>query len=187
MTEPLNLTNHFLLAMPQLEDLNFASSITLICEHNEEGALGIVINRPTDFTLGELLQQLDLIEDADRYHDIPVYSGGPVQVEHGFVLHKPAGNWQHSLRVNDDLSLTTSRDILEAIAHDEGPEKMLIALGYAGWGAGQLEEELAQNAWLTTHASDDILFELPAEQRWQTAATRMGIDLSLLSGDAGHA
>ena len=187
MNKPLDLTNQFLLAMPQLQDQNFSHTITLVCEHNDEGAFGIIINRPTDFTLGELLQQLDLIEDADQFRETPVYGGGPVQVEHGFVIHKPAGNWQHSLIIQDDLALTTSRDILEAIANDEGPEQAMIALGYAGWGAGQLEEELAQNAWLTTPASDDILFELPAEQRWKTAATRMGIDLSLLSGDAGHA
>lgn len=187
MTEPVNLTNHFLIAMPSLADDNFSRSVTLICEHNEEGALGIVINRPTDFTLGEMLQQLELIEDADRFSDITIFSGGPVQVEHGFILHQPAGHWEHSLQITDELALTTSRDLLEAIAHDDSPRNMLIALGYAGWGAGQLEYELGENAWLTTAADTDIVFHIPVEQRWQAAASRLGIDLSLLSGDTGHA
>jgi len=183
----VNLTNHFLIAMPKLEDENFSRSVTLICEHNEEGALGIVINHPTDFTLGELLEQLELIEDPDRFSTTTLYSGGPVQVEHGFILHQPAGHWQHSLHITDELALTTSRDLLEAIAHGDSPAESLIALGYAGWGAGQLEHELSENAWLTTPADSEILFHLPAEQRWQAAASRLGVDLSLLSGDTGHA
>jgi putative transcriptional regulator len=187
MTQPVNLTNHFLIAMPSLEDENFSRSVTLICEHNEEGALGIVINRPTDFTLGELLQQMELIEDADRFSETTIYSGGPVQVEHGFILHQPVGHWEHSLPITDDLALTTSRDLLEAITHGERPTELLVALGYAGWGAGQLEYELGENAWLTTPADTDILFKLPVEKRWQAAASKLGIDLNLLSGDMGHA
>ncbi len=182
-----SLSNHFLIAMPNLADPNFFHTVTLICEHNEEGALGIVINRPTDFSLGELLQQLELIEDADRYADIPVYAGGPVQGEHGFIVHSPPGEWAHSLRFGDGLALTTSRDLLEGIVEGRGPERLLVALGYAGWGPGQLEQELADNAWLTTPASHEILFEVPAEQRWKAAAAQLGIDLDLLSGDAGHA
>ncbi|RMG55408.1 MAG: YqgE/AlgH family protein [Gammaproteobacteria bacterium] len=182
-----SLSNHFLIAMPNLADPNFFHTVTLICEHNDEGALGIVINRPTDFSLGELLQQLGLIEDADRYAEIPVYSGGPVQEEHGFIVHSPRGNWQHSLPFGEDLALTTSRDLLQGIVEGRGPEHMLVALGYAGWGPGQLEQELAENAWLTTPASHEILFELPAEARWKAAAAQLGIDLDLLSGDAGHA
>jgi putative transcriptional regulator len=185
--QTVNLTNHFLIAMPTLEDENFSRSVTLICEHNDEGALGIVINRPTDFTLGELLEQLDLIEDADRFSNATLYSGGPVQVEHGFILHQPAGHWQHSLHITDELALTTSRDLLEAIAHGDSPSETLIALGYAGWGAGQLEQELSNNAWLTTPSDPEILFHMPVEQRWQAAASRLGVDLSLLSGDMGHA
>ena len=187
MTQSINLTNHFLIAMPSLEDENFSRSVTLICEHNEEGALGIVINRPTDFTLGELLQQMELIEDADRFSETPIYSGGPVQVEHGFILHQPVGNWEHSLLITDELALTTSRDLLEAITHGDSPSELLVALGYAGWGAGQLENEIGENAWLTTPADIDILFKIPVEQRWQAAASRLGIDLGLLSGDTGRA
>jgi len=187
MTQSINLTNHFLIAMPSLEDENFSRSVTLICEHNEEGALGIVINRPTDFTLGELLQQMELIEDADCFSETTIYSGGPVQVEHGFILHQPVGNWEHSLLITDELALTTSRDLLEAITHGDSPSDLLVALGYAGWGAGQLEYEIGENAWLTTPADTDILFKIPAEQRWQAAASRLGVDLRLLSGDTGHA
>jgi len=187
MTQSINLTNHFLIAMPSLEDENFSRSLTLICEHNEEGALGIVINRPTDFTLGELLQQMELIEDADRFSETTIYSGGPVQVEHGFILHQPVGNWEHSLLITDELALTTSRDLLEAITHGDCPSELFVALGYAGWGAGQLEYELSENAWLTTPADTDILFKLPVEQRWQAAASQLGVDLRLLSGDMGHA
>mgnify|MGYP001035719609 CR=1 FL=1 len=187
MTDLSNFTNHFLIAMPTLEDINFSGTVTLICEHNEEGAMGIVINRPTDFALGELLQQLEMIEDADMYSDTVVYRGGPVQEEHGFILHQPVGDWQHSLTIADDLALTTSRDILQAIADDQGPERKLIALGYAGWGAGQLEQEISANAWLTTPADTTILFDTPVEERWAAAAGKLGIDLNLLSSETGHA
>ena len=187
MPDIANFTNHFLIAMPTLEDINFSGTVTLICEHNEEGAMGIVINRPTDFSLGELLQQLEMIENADLYSDTIVYRGGPVQEEHGFILHQPVGEWQHSLKISDDLALTTSRDILQAIAEDQGPERKLIALGYAGWGAGQLEQEISANAWLTTPADSEILFDLPSNQRWEAAASKLGIDLTLLSSETGHA
>ena len=155
MAEITNLTNHFLIAMPTLEDINFSGTVTLICEHNEEGAMGIVINRPTDFSLGELLQQLDMIQDADLY--------------------------------SDTLALTTSKDIRQAIAEDRGPERRLIALGYAGWGTGQLEQEISANAWLTTPADKEILFDLPSDKRWEAAAAKLGIDLTLLSSETGHA
>lgn len=187
MAEITNLTNHFLIAMPTLEDINFSGTVTLICEHNEEGAMGIVINRPTDFSLGELLQQLDMIQDADLYSDTLVYRGGPVQEEHGFILHQPLGNWQHSLQITDNLALTTSKDILQAIAEDRGPERRLIALGYAGWGTGQLEQEISANAWLTTPADEEIIFDLPSNKRWEAAAAKLGIDLTLLSSETGHA
>jgi len=181
-----NFTNHFLIAMPALEDPNFFHSVTYICEHNDQGAMGIVINHPTDLSLGTVLEHMD-IEADESAAAVPVYHGGPVQTDRGFVLHNPAGQWSSSMAVAEGVQVTTSRDILEALARHEGPEHFLVALGYAGWGEGQLEQEIAENAWLTTPADPDILFRLPVEQRWQAAAARLGVDLSLISGDAGHA
>ncbi|OOG28579.1 hypothetical protein B1C78_01710 [Thioalkalivibrio denitrificans] len=186
MTAHSNFTNQFLIAMPGLEDPNFFHSVTYICEHNEQGAMGIVINQPSDLNLRTVLEHMK-IEAADGADDTPVYNGGPVQPDRGFVLHPPGGSWSSSVQVSDIVAVTTSRDILEAMARREGPEQFLVALGYAGWGAGQLEQEIAANAWLTTPSDPDILFTLPADRRWQAAATRLGVDLSLISGDAGHA
>jgi len=181
-----NFTNHFLIAMPALEDPNFFHSVTYICEHNDQGAMGIVINHPTDLSLGTVLEHME-IEADEAAAAVPVYHGGPVQTDRGFVLHQPPGQWSSSMAVAEGVQVTTSRDILEALARHEGPQDYLVALGYAGWGEGQLEQEIADNAWLTTPADPDILFRLPVEQRWQAAAARLGVDLSLLSGDAGHA
>jgi putative transcriptional regulator len=186
MTASSNFTNQFLIAMPGLEDPNFFHSVTYICEHGDEGAMGIVINQPSDLTLRTVLEHMQ-IEADDTCERIPVFNGGPVQPDRGFVLHPPGASWSSSVQVADTVAVTTSRDILEAMARHEGPEHCLVALGYAGWGAGQLEQEIAGNAWLTTPADPDILFTLPAPDRWQAAATRLGIDLSLMSGDAGHA
>lgn len=182
-----NFTNQFLIAMPTLADPNFFQSVTLICDHTEDGALGIVVNHPTELALGALFDQMDLDSDDAHTRETPIFSGGPVQVERGFVLHEPLGNWNTTLAVTDDLGLTTSRDILEAMAAGEGPEHVLVALGYAGWGAGQLEREMADNAWLSCDADTRLVFELPPEQRWRAAAELLGIDLDLLAGDAGHA
>ena len=184
----VHLTNQFLIAMPNLEDPNFSQTVTLICEHNESGALGIVINRPMQLRLGELFEHLQLDLKTKALAEQIVYAGGPVQVDHGFVLHQPLGSWESTLPINATLGLTTSHDVLVATAEGNGPGKSLIALGYAGWAAGQLEQELADNAWLTV-ANDEsgILFDLPSEQRWQAAASKLGIDLNLLSGNAGHA
>ena len=182
-----SLGNHFLIAMPQLADPNFFHSVTYICEHTEEGALGLVINRPLDLTLNEVFEQMDIPTDNCQSLDEPIYTGGPVQQERGFILHSPAGSWESSAPITDTISITTSRDILEAIARNEGPEQTLIALGYAGWGAGQLEQELADNAWLSGPADPDIIFSTPVEGRWKAAAKRLGVDLDLLSSDAGHA
>lgn len=182
-----NLTNHFLIAMPQLADPNFFHTVTYICEHNEDGALGIVINRPLELTLGEVLEHMDLAADDNDATAQVVYQGGPVQQERGFVLHEPVTQWDATLPITEHIGVTTSRDILEAIAKGDGPQHSLIALGYAGWGAGQLEQELAQNAWLSGPADKGILFETPHEKRWEAAAALLGVDLNLLSGDAGHA
>lgn len=186
MIETLNVTDHFLIAMPGMGDPNFYRTVTYMCQHSHEGALGIVINRPTDLTLGDILQQMSIQIEDERVRHLPVYHGGPVQPERGFVIHQPKGNWDSSLEVSDTIALTTSRDILEAIAKGKGPDRFVIALGYAGWGQGQLEREIVQNAWLNAPAKNQILFELPAEQRWKSAAEQMGIDISRLSSSAGH-
>lgn len=181
------LNNHFLIAMPGLGDPNFHRSVTFICRHDAEGALGIVINRPLDLTLAVVLQQLSLPcadpEGADR----PVLEGGPVQRELGFVIHRRDTVYEASLDVSDSLQLTTSRDILAAIAAGEGPEDYLVALGYAGWDAGQLDQELADNAWLSAPCEEPILFSAPYEQRWSAAAQLLGVDIEQLNHPAGHA
>ena len=180
-------TNQFLIAMPALADPNFYQSVTFICEHNEDGALGIVINQPTEIRLGELLDHLEIPTELDAVANMTVYNGGPVEMERGFVLHQPVGEWEGSLQITERLALTTSSDILRAMAEGRGPERALVALGYAGWGAGQLEQEMADNAWLTSPAEPDIIFDTPPDQRWRAAAEQLGIDLDLLTGGAGHA
>ena len=189
--ENVNLTGHFLIAMPAMTDPYFAKSVTFICDHNEHGAMGVVINRPIDMTLDALFEQIDL-QLNDPIASMPVYFGGPVQVDRGFVLHQPAGNWQSTIAVNDDIALTASKDILEAVANGVGPQKILVTLGYAGWDAGQLEEEISQNAWLTVKAShmqaqDSVIFDVPSENRFDAAMHLLGVDLMQLSKDAGHA
>ena len=183
-----SLRHHLLLAMPSLTEGFFAHSVTYLCDHGPDGAMGIVINRPLDLTLGDIFQHLDLRADHSHRRDEPVLAGGPVQTERGFVLHMPTRErWEATLTLTDTLALTTSRDILDALAQDRGPQRALVALGYAGWGAGQLEEELAANAWLTLPADTDLIFDTPYEQRLSSAAARLGIDLRLLAPGAGHA
>jgi putative transcriptional regulator len=182
-----SLNNHFLIAMPALNDPNFHRTATLICEHNEDGALGIIINRPLGISLGDILEHMDIRTNSEAIAAQPVFMGGPVQGDRGFVLHEPLGNWDATLKVTENSGVTSSRDILEAIARGEGPDKSFITLGYAGWGPGQLEEEMAANAWLSGPASSRIVFDVPYEQRWEAAAALIGIDLKLLSGEAGHA
>lgn len=181
------LTNHFLIAMPSMKDPNFEQTVTYICQHNEEGALGIVINRVIDLTIGEVLDQMEITRAASVKPDAPVHYGGPVQTERGFILHEDIGEWDSTLKISDRVGLTTSRDILEAIATDSGPRRALLALGYAGWGAGQLEREISENAWLNWPADSELIFSTPVDQRWSQAAARFGVDLSLLSTDTGHA
>ena len=183
----INLTHHFLIAMPSMADPYFAKSLTYVCEHNEQGALGVVINRPIDMTLQALFERLSLTLKHKDLSDAPIYFGGPVQTDRGFVLHEPAGNWQSTLRVGDAIGLTTSKDILEAVGRGEGPQKLLVTLGYAGWSAGQLEHELGQNAWLTVEAKDAIIFDLPSEERLPAAMELLGVDYARLADSAGHA
>ncbi|BBL73485.1 YqgE/AlgH family protein [Methylomagnum ishizawai] len=183
-----NLTNHFLIAMPGMTDPLFARTVTYLCQHNEEGALGIIVNRPSELTLADIMEQMEIDVAAPTVGQIPVYYGGPVQPERGFVLHgpMPGQQWSSSLKVSDQISLTTSRDILEAIGQGEGPHDVLIALGYAGWGKGQLEREIVENAWLNAHADPSILFQRPAASRWKAAAELMGVNIALLTTPAGH-
>jgi putative transcriptional regulator len=184
---PANFTHHFLIAMPAMADPNFAHTLTFVCEHNTEGALGIVVNRPTDMRLATLFAQIDVSLANAEIGNRPVHFGGPVQVDRGFVLHRPLGNWQSTLAISEEIGLTTSKDVLEAVARGEGPKNVLVSLGYAGWSAGQLEQEIAQNAWLTVMADADVLFETPAEARLPAAMRLLGVDFSRLSDAVGHA
>ncbi len=184
---PVNLTHHFLIAMPGMVDPNFSRSLTYICEHNDKGALGVVVNRPSDMSLSTLFKRLELPLAGRRLARSPVLNGGPVQTDRGFVLHQPVGEWKSTLPVAAGVALTTSMDILEAVGKGEGPQKILVSLGYSGWAAGQLEGELLQNAWLTVEAKEEILFEMPAEQRLPAAMALIGVDYARLSETAGHA
>ena len=187
----IDLTNHFLIAMPNMADPYFARTLTYVCEHNDQGALGIVVNRPIEMTLQALFERLELSLKDPAHADAPIYFGGPVHTDRGFVLHLPAGDWQATLKVtaakSGAIGLTTSKDILEAVGRGEGPAKMLVSLGYAGWSAGQIEHELKQNAWLTVEAKDAIIFDLPADQRLTAAMGLLGLDYARLTDQAGHA
>jgi putative transcriptional regulator len=188
METETSLSDHFLIAMPSLADPNFSRTVTYLCDHNDQGAMGLVINRRLEITLSDILQHVGISDgDPDRANRIPVFQGGPVQMERGFVLHQPLGSWEATLPVTDEIGITMSRDIIEAIARGEPLDHYLIALGYAGWGSGQLENEMAANAWLSGPADPDILFEKPVDDRWSLSAAHLGVDLSLLSSDIGHA
>jgi putative transcriptional regulator len=185
-TQAANFANQFLIAMPGMVEGSLAGSVIYVCEHTERGALGLVINRPTDLTLGTLFERIDLTLEIGPVKDTLVFFGGPVQTDRGFVLHAPAGDYSSSIKLGD-MALTTSRDVLQAVADGKGPARMLVTLGYAGWGAGQLESEMAQNAWLSVGADDDISFDVPPEERYPAALKLLGIDPVMLAGDAGHA
>jgi len=183
--DTVNLTHNFLIAMPGMVDPNFNGTLTYICDHSEQGALGVVVNRPIDLDLSTLFEQIGL-SLPEPLHDKIVYFGGPVQTERGFVLHTPQ-TFSSTLTVNDAVSLTTSKDILEAVSQGTGPEKFMVSLGYAGWAAGQLEEEIKQNAWLSVAASPQVIFDLAPEERLPAAMKLLGIDFASLSDEAGHA
>lgn len=184
---PSSLAGHFLIAMPAMEDVHFRETVTYLCEHTERGALGVVVNRTLDVTMESLFGQIDIAVSDPSALARPVRYGGPVGGEHGFVLHRSEGAWNSSLVVGKELTLTTSRDILEAAARGEGPSDWLLTLGYAGWGAGQLEEEIAANAWLTVAADADLLFRTPPEALLDVALARLGVSRFALSSVAGHA
>jgi putative transcriptional regulator len=182
-----SLKNQLLIAMPQLLDPNFEHTLSYIVEHSEEGAMGLTLNRPVDLEIDDILEDLEIELKVPLGAEHQVVSGGPVQPEAGFILHPPTERvWQSSVPLQDGLWLTTSRDILEAIAAGEGPERSLTALGYAGWGAGQLEQEMADNAWLSTEATLEVIFRVPFSDRWQAAANQLGVDMALISTQAGH-
>ena len=186
----INLTDHFLIAMPAMEDPFFSRSLIYIAEHNDQGALGIIVNRPIDMTLATLLEKIDVpLEPSGSINlsNLPVCFGGPVQTDRGFVLHRPIGAWQSTLTVNQDVGLTSSLDVLQAVARKGQPHEIMVTLGYSGWGAGQLEEELSQNTWLTVPADPHILFDTPFEERLPSAMEILGIDFTNLSEKAGHA
>ena len=182
-----SLANQLLIAMPGMADPNFSSTVTLICEHNDEGALGIVINRPLNLRLGGLFEQLQLENPDPAALDHPVLMGGPVGPERGFVLHDTSHRYENSLAVSSEICLTLSRDIIDAMASGRGPEKSLVALGYAGWDAGQLEAEMLANSWLNVPATPELVFDTPFAERWNSAARTLGIDIARMSSDAGHA
>ena len=182
-----SLTNQLLIAMPGMADPNFSTTVTLICEHNTDGALGIVINRPLQLNLAGLFEQLDVADNDPAAATCPVLLGGPIGPDKGFVLHDSEHNFKNSIAVSSDISLTFSRDILDAMAAGDGPNKSLVALGYAGWEPGQLENEILANSWINVPATTDIVFDLPFAERWSAAAQTLGIDISRIAPDAGHA
>jgi len=186
----LNLANHFLIAMPSIQDPIFGGTVVYICEHNDKGVLGVVINKPTDMTMETLFDRVDLkLAEGLRATvvDEPIMFGGPVQDDRGFVLHSPGGRYSSSLSVTDDVAFTTSIDVLEAVASGGGPARMLVSIGYAGWSPGQLEEEISRNGWLTVGADARVLFDLPIEERYNAAIKLLGIDPFMLATEAGHA
>ncbi len=190
----INLTNQFLIAMPGMVDGTFAGSVVYLCEHTEKGALGLVINKPIDIKLKNLFEKVELTLDRQDLADAPVFFGGPVQTERGFVLHEPLGggegegaHYNSTLQIPGGLEMTTSKDVLEALANGAGPKKVLVTLGYSGWGAGQLEDEIGRNGWLTVDAEPGIIFDTPVDQRYERALSLLGIDPRMLSQEAGHA
>jgi putative transcriptional regulator len=187
MTDATYLTGQLLIAMPLMVDPNFHRTVTYICEHSEQGALGLVINRPLGIELSEIFDQLSMTPRDPELASQPILRGGPVQIERGFVVHGPEQTWETTANVTDEVKVTTSQDILTAMSHGDGPTQAMVALGYAGWGAGQLEYEINENSWLSVPATTQLLFDTPFEERWESAAALLGIDLATLSPDAGHA
>lgn len=187
----MNLTNHFLVAMPGMKDPYFQRSVIYVCEHNEEGAMGLMINAPIDITIGKMLEKVAVQPVHPQLHleslEMPVLSGGPVSEDRGFILHQPKDQYESSVRMTDEISVTTSKDILSVLGTEAEPNNYLVTLGYAGWEAGQLEIELSENSWLTVEANPDVIFDTPINERWQKAVQMLGIDVAQLSNEIGHA
>ncbi|MCW5653114.1 YqgE/AlgH family protein [Hydrogenophaga sp.] len=188
----INLTNHFLIAMPGLSDELFGRSVVFMCEHSERGALGLVINKPSDILLPRLFEKVDLPMGRDDLATQPVFQGGPVQTERGFVLHEAVSGegesvYASTLSIPGGLEMTTSKDVLEAMASGAGPRKVFVSLGYASWGQGQLESEITENSWLTVQADPSLIFDAPVAERYERAMALLGLQPWMLSPDAGHA
>jgi putative transcriptional regulator len=187
----IDLTNQFLIAMPGMADDTFAGTVVYLCEHNENGALGLVINKPIDIKLKNLFEKVELPLDREELAEQPVFFGGPVQTERGFVLHEKQGAggdvYNSTMSIPGGLEMTTSKDVLEALSHGSGPKRILVTLGYSGWQAGQLEDELGRNGWLTVESDPTIIFDTPIEKRYDRALSLLGFDPRMLSQDAGHA
>jgi putative transcriptional regulator len=182
-----SLANHLLIAMPGLTDPNFDRSVIYVCENQEQGSVGLIINRPMTYPLGFVFEQLNIEPINVEKNSLPLLFGGPVQPERGFVIHRPLGGWRSSLSITDEVTVTTSNDIIRAIATDTGPKDVLVTLGYAGWGEHQLEKEVLDNVWLVCPYKPELLYEVPFPDRWRYAASLIGVDINLLCSDAGHA
>jgi putative transcriptional regulator len=181
------LTNQLLIAMPTLGDPNFAQTVTLVCDHNSRGALGLILNKPLPMRMHEVFDQLEIKLAKGLLSDRKVLRGGPMQTDRGFVVHRAGGDWDSTLEVSDTLHVTTSRDILAAMARGEGPQEAMVALGYAGWDGGQLEDEIRANAWLSAPVDASIIFDTPFESRWHAAGRLLGVELSRISPISGNA
>ena len=190
-SSPINLTNQFLIAMPGMADETFAGAVVYLCQHTDEGALGLVINKPIDIKLRNLFEKVELSLDREDLAEAPVYFGGPVQTERGFVLHESqvgeGGHYNSTLTIPGGLEMKTSKDVLEALSKGSGPKRVLVTLGYSGWSAGQLEDEMSRNGWINVGAAPEIIFDTPVEKRYERALSLLGIDMRILSQDAGHA
>ena len=193
---PINLTNHFLIAMPGLEDAIFSKSVVYVCEHTPRGALGLVINKPADIKMAALFGKVDLPLKRQDLTDKPVFQGGPVQIERGFVLHEPIFSecdkpeqalYASTMTIPGGLEMTTSKDVLEALSTGFGPRRVLVTLGYSAWGEGQLETELSENSWLTVDADQNVIFDTPVEQRYDRALSLLGLQSWMISSQVGHA
>lgn len=187
MKEIGSFSNMLLVAMPSMADPNFNHTVIYVCEHQSEGAVGLIINRPMEFPISMIFEQLQIEPSKEKISTRPLLFGGPIQPERGFVIHKQLGSWQSSLNLRDGVSITTSNDIIRAIALDEGPRDLLVALGFAGWSAQQLEEEIKKDAWLICPFKPELLYDVPFEKRWFYAGSLLGIDMNNISGQSGHA
>lgn len=187
MATNTSLANHLLIAMPSLTDPNFVRSVIYICEHHTQGTVGLIINRPMQFPLGLVFEQMQISPTTAERYQMPLLFGGPVQPERGFVIHRPTGGWRSSLSLGEDVTVTTSNDIIRAIAADKGPKDVLVTLGYTGWSGNQLEEEVMDNIWLVCPYSSELLYEVPFAERWQYAGLTIGVKMDQLTSDAGHA
>ncbi|WP_367606383.1 YqgE/AlgH family protein [Legionella sp. W05-934-2] len=187
MIESFQLANHLLVAMPGLTDPNFAHSVVYICEHHQEGTVGLIINQPLQYHLGFIFDQMNIHATKEKQKRLPVLFGGPVQPERGFVIHRPSGLWRSSLNLKENVTVTTSDDIIKALAEDQGPSDVLITLGYAGWSKEQIDYEVKMNQWLVCPATSELLYEIPFEKRWEMAGQSIGVDMSQLSFQSGNA